>query len=359
MQTRTATLLSRTDLGEAGTKVIEINLKDIISRIKVKFRAINGAAHISAHPAANITKLELVDGSDVLFSLSGHQAQALNFFDRGKIPFSGIYTYNGAGCSVNLGIDFGRFLYDRALAFDPKKFDNPQLKITWDEDICQTDCSENYCTVLADIFEDDPPTPSGFFVAKEIYSYVAATSGYHYVDLPVDLITNQIFVKALLASYDFAGEIDELRLSEDNDRRVPLDLTSYLIQEKLFEEYGFVEEHAKLEPSDTVQNFYGMPSGESHAMGSCEGAEEEVSIWSNGGGLFGYEGAAGTYRPRAKLIGMLPHGTVALLPKPGPEIANWYKTNELGSLQLRIKDSANAADVLTVEVMVKQYRPYA
>lgn len=358
MQSRIATLVNNTDLGASGTKVIDINIQDVISRIDVKFRAINGADDISAHPAANITKVELVDGSDVLFSLSGHQIQALNFYDRGKVPFSGIYTYNGAGCTVHLGLDFGRYLYDRLLAFDPKKFTNAQLKITYDEDVCNTSCEENYCTVLAHIFDDDPPTPTGLFTAKEVYSYVAATSGYQYIDLPTDLITYQIFVKALLANYDFCGEIDELKLSEDNDRRVPVDLTSYLLQEGLFEQYGFVEEHAKLKPSADVCNFYGMPSGESHAMGSCEGAEEEVSIWSNGGGLFGYEGAAGTYRPRAKLIGHLPHGTMPVLPKPGPEIENWYKTNALGSLQLRIKDGATAADTCTVEVLVKQYRPY-
>jgi len=359
MDTRVATILASEDLGEAGTKIIDINLKDIISRIVIKFRAINGSDGISAHPAANLSKIEVVDGSDVLFSLSGHQAQAVNFFDRGKVPFSGIFTWSGAGCEVFCGIDFGRFLHDPILALDPNKFRNPQLKITFDENVCNTDCTENYCEVLANIFDEKVPTPTGFFMTKDIYSYIIATSGYEYIDLPTDHVMQQIFVKCLLAGYDFTGEIDEFRLSEDNDKRVPLDITSGILSNQVFEEYGFVEEHAKLAAGAGVITFYGMPNTNAHALGSAEGAAELLSVWSNGGGSYGSQNTGATMRARVKTIGILPHGVIPLLPKPGPEIADWYDVAKLGSLKLRIKDGATAADTATGEVIIKQYRPYA
>ena len=59
------------------------------------------------------------------------------------------------------------------------------------------------------------------------------------------------------------------------------------------------------------------------------------------------------------MIGNCPHGTIPLLPKPGPEIADWYDVTKLGSLKLRIDDGAEAADTYTGEVIIKQYRPYA
>lgn len=358
MQTRTATILAQEDLGAAGTKVIDLNLKDLISRIAIKFQAINGADGVSAHPAANISKIELVDGSDVLYSLSGHQAQAINWYDREKIPWTYVITANGKGQDAYFGLDFGRYLYDKALAFDPTKFINPQLKITYDEDVAQTDCEANTCTVTANIFDEAPPTPTGFFTAKEIYSYIAATSGYHYIDLPTDLVTNQIFVKALLSACEHCGEIAAYKLSEDNDRKVPLDLTSFSLRNLTFEQWGFVEEHAKLHAATGLLMFYGMPTDQAHAMGSPEGFEEDFTVWSLGGGYYCSENPEGTRRARVKTIGVFPHGTMPLLPKPGPEIEDWYKTNELGSLRLRIEDDATTADTLTVEVMVKQYRPY-
>jgi len=358
MNTRIAQVMAQVDLGPAGTHIIDINLKDIVSRLVVKFRAINGSDGLSAHPAANITKIELVDGSDVLFSLSGFQAQALNYYDRERLPWSYVYSADTKGNTAMFGIDFGRYLYDPLLGFDPGKFINPQLKITYDEDVSNTDCTENYCEVIAHIFDDLPVDPPGFFMTKEVYSYIVGTSGYEYLDLPVDFITHQIYFKGLLAYYDLTGEVAAFRLSEDNDRKIPLDITSYLLQEQVFEQYGFCEEHAKIYAGAGVINIPGMPSGEAHALGSAEGAAELLSVWSQGGGLFGTSNTGGTMRGRLKMIGVLAHGMIPLLPKPGPAIADWYDVTKLGSLKLRINDGATAADTVTGEVVVKQYRPY-
>ncbi len=122
MQTRVATILSPEDLGASGTKVIDITLQDVISRIMISFKATNVSEVMGEHPAANVVKVELVDGSDVLFSLSGLQAQAINFFDRQQKPYSYIDDIAAHNQTSVIGIDFGRFLYDPMMAFDPKKF---------------------------------------------------------------------------------------------------------------------------------------------------------------------------------------------------------------------------------------------
>ena len=143
MNTRIASILAAEDLGETGTKTIDINIKDIISRITIMFEATNVSEDMASHPAGNVTKIELVDGSDVLYSLNGHQAQAVNFYDRDIQPYSYIDNIAGHKQRAVFGIDFGRFLYDQGLAFDPTKFTNPQLKISWDEDVCEVDAVVN------------------------------------------------------------------------------------------------------------------------------------------------------------------------------------------------------------------------
>ena len=141
MNYRLAKLLSPEDLGTAGTKVIDINVSDVISRIDIIFRTKNGDTAFEDHPAGNITKIEMVDGSDVLFSLSGREAQALNFYDRGRPADNHMTGSNGEYMRAIFGLDFGKYLFDPTLAFDPSKFINPQLKITWDEDVANLDCS--------------------------------------------------------------------------------------------------------------------------------------------------------------------------------------------------------------------------
>lgn len=353
-----ATILAQEDLGAAGTKTIDIGIRDILSRITIIFRATNVSEVMGAHPAANISKIELVDGSDVLFSLSGHQAQAVNFYQRVMKPYSYIDTIAAHMNTVVFGIDFGRFLYDPNIAFDPTKFTNPQLKITWDEDACEVDCTVSTCEVRAHIFDEFVPTPTGFLMTKEVYSYLVQTTGYEYIDLPTDFITEQIYIKCLLAEYTFASLIDEIKLSEDNDRRVPLDLTFHEILRDVLEQWGYVIEHAYLNGSASTAALYAMPSDIGYALKEAYGAADAGAIWTLDGGLFNYIGTSAAINYKALIYGALPHGVVPLLPKPGKEIADWFDVTKLGSLKLRIKDGAHSADVATAEIITTQYRPY-
>ena len=87
MKYRDTILLSHESIATAGTRTLDITVKDIISGIDVQVKATNNGNTPTAHPAAIISKLELVDGSDVLFGLSGAQAMARAFYDAKRTPF--------------------------------------------------------------------------------------------------------------------------------------------------------------------------------------------------------------------------------------------------------------------------------
>jgi len=358
MRTRIATILAQEDLGAAGTKTIDINLKDIISRITVTFRATNVSEVMGEHPAANVSKIELVDGSDVLFSLSGKQAQGVNFYDRVVKPFNYITNIAGHVNTAVFGLDFGNFLFDPALAFDPGKFTNPQLKITYDEDACEVDATVSNCEVRAHIFDEFVPSPTGFLMTKEVYSYLVQTSGYEYIDLPTDYTIKQIYIKCLLAEYSFDSLLDEVRISEDNDRRVPLDLTVTNILKDVIEAWGYVQEYAYLNGVSSTAILFAMPSDLGYGLESPYGAADASAIWSYDGGKWAYVGTSTGINHKAVLHGCFPHGMMPILPKPGNVIEEWYSMANIGSLKLRIKDGAHSADAATGEIVTTQYRTY-
>jgi len=358
MNTRVATILSPEDLGTAGTKVIDINIKDIISRITIAFKATNVSEVMQEHPAANISKIELVDGSDVLFSLSGLQAQAINFYNRKNKPYSYIDDIAAHNQTAVMSIDFGRFLYDPELAFDPNKFVNPQLKITWDEDACEVDCVVNECIVRAHIFDQKEVAPVGFLMTKEIYSYLVQTSGYEYIDLPTDHILHQLYVKARYADTSFFGLMAEAKLSEDNDRRIPLDLTMTELLHDALEAYGYVMEHFYLNGVTSSTVFFAMPCDLEYIGWSPYGAKDAGAIWATGGGKCRHIGTSASYNQKGMIVGALPHGVMPILPRPSEEIADWYDVPALGSLRLRLKDTASVADVATAEIITQQFRKY-
>ncbi|KKN22901.1 hypothetical protein LCGC14_0910400 [marine sediment metagenome] len=358
MDTRIATILSPEDLGEAGTRIIGINLQDVISRISIAFKTTNVSEVMTEHPAANITKVELVDGSDVLFSLTGLQAQALNFYDRKNKPYSYIDDIAGHAETAVIGLDFGRFLYDPIMAFDPKKFTNPQLKISWDEDVCEVDTTVNECIVRAHIFDGKEVSPTGFLSSKEIFSYLVQTSGYKYIPLPTDRVLKQLYVKCRYADTSFFGLLAGARLSEDNARKIPFDLTMTELLHDALEAYGYCFEHAYLNGITGATVFYAMPCDIEYVGYSPYGAADASAIWATGGGKYRKDGTSASINHKAMIMGALPHAVMPLLPKPGDLLDDWYKVPDLGSLVLRLEDTASVADVATAEVITTQYRPY-
>ena len=359
MQHRLAEILAPEDLGGSGTKVIDITIADVISRIEVVFRTKNGNSAFEGHPAANITKLEIVDGSDVLFSLSGLEVQALNFYDRGLPADNHMTGSNGEWMRANFGIDFGRKLYDQELGFDPKKFANPQLKITWDEDVANTNCSDNYMLVQAYMFDELKPTPIGFLMSKETYTFTPSANAFEYIDLPTDHLTRKMLIGSHQEERTFTQMIAEIKLSEDNDKRVPFDITGdelFWEIKKTFPEY-IENVYMAIGTSDT--EFRVTPSEDAVIVGSKTSTLAGLQIIFQNGGL-----AKGKVETTAETIymlckGYIPHGYAAMPFGDPADMDSWYDVTKIGSLALRLKAGPSLASNPTTQVIVQQLRKYA
>lgn len=227
MNYRIAQLLSPEDLGPAGTKTIDIDLDQPISRLEIRFKVTKGLDYMTAPGPANLTKIELVDGSEVLHSLTGYENQALAYYNRPGVLMGHGQELTGNSEMNLFAIDFGRHLWDTQLAFLPGRFRNPQLKITYDEDVSDTSATVNEMEVLAHIFDEKQVSPIGFLRAIEEYSYtLGADNSYETIKLSEDLVIRQILVRAYQDAYEPWYSIDEARLDENNLQRIPFDFTS-------------------------------------------------------------------------------------------------------------------------------------
>ena len=88
MRPRDSVLIyQETQSADKSSKTIDLDLVDPVSALSFEFEAQNGTTSNVRNPFPfAITKLEVVDGSDVLSSLSFPQAQALQFYKTGKQP---------------------------------------------------------------------------------------------------------------------------------------------------------------------------------------------------------------------------------------------------------------------------------
>ena len=72
MKSRLYTIFPSKSFTASTTEVIDLKTVDAISQLLILVAFTNASATLTAHPCALISKVEIVDGSDVLYSLDGY-----------------------------------------------------------------------------------------------------------------------------------------------------------------------------------------------------------------------------------------------------------------------------------------------
>ncbi len=224
--TRKAIIDAARDYGTAGTEVIDIMVKEQISRISIiaSFTNITVSVMLAA-VAACIPKIELVDGSKIIMSTSAARLIAFNYFDHKQMPHDALSLTVGDTFEFTVHLDFGRFLFDPVYALRPEMFSNLQLKITWDEDACNTSVVVNSIGVYADI-DDQPPggAAKGYMRIQDQYSYAMAASSHEFPRLPSDEIIKRIIVQPFSDDHAPSAMLTNVKVDIDNGRFLPYDI---------------------------------------------------------------------------------------------------------------------------------------
>jgi len=227
MNYRHALLMSPQSLGASGTKIVKIDVQKPISRINMRVRTTKVLSYMTAPGPANIPKIELVDGSKVVHGLTGYENQALAYYNRPNIAMEHgqhIPTLSEVDLYT---IDFGRYLWDEQLAFDPLRHDNPELKITFNRALADTSVEADEVEIWGEIFDEKVISPMGFLLATEHYAYtVPIGGGFEEISIPADRPIRQILVRAHQDGKVPWGVIDQVRLDEGTMDQIPFDFTS-------------------------------------------------------------------------------------------------------------------------------------
>lgn len=359
MKYRYATLLAAKSLAAAGTETIDIKLTQPISRIDIRFEITKAAHTMSAHPAGDITKIELVDGSEVLHSLTGYENQALCIYDR-RVPTMchGQHLLNCSECSM-YGIDFGRSLWDTLLAFDPVKFRNPQLKITYTLTTSDGGASAGELEVFAHVFDEKVITPIGFLMSKEHYSYTCGDeNSFEYIQLPRDYPIRKLLTRAYGDGKEPWAVIKEVRLDEDNEKRIPLDVATEDYYRMMKGVWPAVEEQLLGWTSGVAVTFYVTPTDYFWSQAMIP-ISSQGDLWTAGiqpGGKATIQASASlTFLGTAR--GYLPLHCFEFPFGLQDDLEDWYDPTELASLRLRQRAGSYGSSG-TSQVALQQLRRY-
>ena len=349
---------SRTSFAADATEVIDINIRDVISNILIFYEITNAAASMTAHPAAGITLVELVDGSDVLFSLDGYEIEALDWYNQGGVfPANWNYSLNGGAIQRTLRLNFGRYLFDPELALDPKRFNNLQLRISMDIDAGGNSGSAIALTCWANIFDDQPGELKGFLMSKELKQWTMADNTHEYTDLPVDYPYRNLYMRAFLAGTESNQCVQNIKLSEDQDKRIPYDCGGQELLRYVCAAFPAVEEAYFYALSTSNRYLYIAPTTMVTAYSSvwAEAAvAQDAAFYDGDGGRLKTKAAANASNTQIFVRGHVPHAVFQIPFKGLDRITDYYDVRRLGNLRADIEGAAAAQGFLFVE----QFRNY-
>ena len=333
-------------------------------------RAKNGSTtNLSNDLIENISKIELVDGSMVIFSLSGAEAQGLAFYGHGVKARDFLRGTPSQNQYCDIWLMFGRYMYDKMLALDPTKFSNLQLKVTWNlATVNAVSATTGFVTgtlvvrIVARLMEE-VPTPEGFLMTKQHYSYgTGGSSTTKYLDLPTDHPYRFVAMRVHVENKQGMEILQNIKLNIDAESYVPFELTGSDLANIGLALRGFAEEGRYIYAKHSTTIDLSLFNPGRHGQ-SLQG-ENAGEIWcASGGGnrftvnLFDHSGAAITSYKNARYIGrgvakmdclVYPFGRI-------DEPEDWLDVSQFGSVRLEPQTEGWSA---TATVMLQQLKKY-
>lgn len=370
MNIRDAVLLyQETQPSDKSTKTLDLDLVDPVSALCFEFEATNGTTNNQNNPLTRaITKLEVVDGSDVLASLSFEQAQALQFYKTGKQPELREDEGPSAASPIGCMILFGRHLWDREFALDLTKFKNPQLKISWDltniRAVSPTTAFATGTTKLsawAKVMEGEA-TPGKFLSSKEIESWTGAASGDKRHELPIDRIYRMLMLRTYLTQCDVNENITKIKLTCDTDKFIPLERYTKQFDAEMAQLFGNVvvwkRYHAthndtiwlpvNKEPQIRITIPNGSLMGYAATYGWCWSGEAQLLVCDTSGVAYGTD-----VRLDTLIEGHALHATLPIPLGVLDEPDTWFDPTAYKKFELVTTEAGGAANSIVAE----QVRP--
>jgi hypothetical protein len=359
MRYRHLELLGIKTISADQTEVIDLDLSDPISRITLDLRVKHGVgADSTGHPLESVTSIELVDGSEVLFGISGLCAQALDIYCAAQHPRGGWTHYlQTTVTDINVALDFGRFLYDPLLALDPTKFRNLQLKVTHDISAGGMSPSECQMAIYAEVFDELSITPQGFLMTKEIKSYSASNGEHEYTDLPTDYVYRKLLIQGLKRGSPPHWVLGNIKLSEDADKKVVFNDGFRNLIFGIGRENAFVRETWNAGGVTSQRVYHVTPSMEVHGV-ATGWASALATLQADT-----YDGDGGEFKVIAEGVGNIvfdvsgwaPHAVICLPFGNQQVIEDWYNVSAIGNLKL---DITGGQDTTVNKIFIQQLKPY-
>jgi hypothetical protein len=358
MQYRDVDILSSKTVGDSGTETVDLDVTDPITELAVVVGVTNDSSAVDGKIPTNIiTKVELVDGGTVLASLTGPELAADFCYNAGRYPPHWYDEQATNGQSVTLPMRFGRFLGDPLRNFDPTRFRNPQIKVTWAKASGHASGSVTL-GVRAKLLADVPGASSCLFT-KAVRGFTSASSGVEETELPTDYPIRRLYVGAYLQDNVPASILTHFKLDCDGGKFIAFDMGSWAMCEEAERAFGYfhVRQFVKASNGDTKDCWLGnalyaaLSAGDpGYISNAIASGNPFAYIWS-----YSHAGAAASaILFEMGAFGCLPHSVFAYPFGLPDDPSTWLNAGAYRSVKLLLTQGTASCPV---SILVQQDRP--
>ena len=244
METRREYLKRDSNVADNDTTLLDLKFSEPLSYLTVEFEATNGATSCLDHePHDDVSVIEVVDGSEVITSLSMTEWLAANAYRDKRMPDQDLSEIGGAVQKEKVVIPFGRYPFDPEFYLDTRQYSNPQLRI---ENALTVSATAGFATgtgkitVIAHLMKKGYSGQRGYIGYKEIKAFTAGTSGDEEVTLPRKHSIKSLGVMALLSTYTPQEVLTKWKLDLDTGKEIPFDMYTEDIVDMCLRRYGLM-----------------------------------------------------------------------------------------------------------------------
>jgi len=271
MRNREVYLFRDETMGVAATRIVNLDFSNPVMSLDLHVRgkrtdidAYNNNILISLC----VSKIEVVDGSDVIFSTDMCEAMGVQRYANNEVPKMLIDGVANGMNDAHVKIRFGRDDSDQEWMLDPRKFVNPQIKITYNLPVGALGyvAGQQTMTLKATVCENPVRDPMGFLMTKNIYGWSKASAGDETIDMPRDYLYRLMNLRVYDGVFSAHSEFSHIKLSCDIDRFVPFDIDGDDLSKKEIERYGLGSNVSGATGDAPNQNYVWHPFGYSQGM---------------------------------------------------------------------------------------------
>lgn len=363
----------RAFVGTSGLDTIDLPNKGLLSCLQLNVRATAGATcgKRDIKPIDALERLELiVNGSQVVKSLSGRQVRALMHYQKMKQPEAFTSNWASQSSRIELFINLGRHFHDMDYMLDLGQVNDPELRITYDftktGEVGWTNgeaFTSPYRDTVCHLLRESSVVPEGYIKTSELYRFTNPVSKKENMTIPRGPVYSNLYLQSFYRDSGLAFTLDEIEVNIDNGRVIPLRLAMPEFMDVVAAKYGTVfarelvdySPHTEFPLVPPIENGKLVPFlwGEADAM-----HVNTAAVWGNMAWFLCLDESAAESHTCTKWMidweGLFPY-SLAAIPIFDPwDKRFWIDSSVLGDFHVRFEGLATGSASCVVKLLADE-----